>query len=101
VNLPMDAALRAQVLRVIAAYKTKQVRFAVPLGNEELLAAQMEAVSGMIASYDNHEMSPTLQKKIFRTLKTFRKRFPVAAQEVQSEQYDTRSTREGGHERLD
>jgi hypothetical protein len=69
----MDSELRAQTLRVIEAYKTKKSTNAGASTREiwadEVVPAMMKSMSEFIVAYDNNELSPTLQRELFRNMK--------------------------------
>lgn len=74
-KLPMDANLRTQCLRVIESYKattnTKPEGSVPDIWADEVRPALMKSISDLIAAYDNHELSPTLQRKLFTMMRKF------------------------------
>lgn len=77
----MDSELRAQTLRVIEAYKTK---ISTNVGGspreiwaDEVVPAMMKSMSEFIVAYDNNELSPTLQRGLFKNMKKLVANYPV------------------------
>jgi hypothetical protein len=79
-KLPMDPELRAHALRIIESYKTKTSTnvggSAGDIWADELVPAMMNAISRLIVAYDNNELSPTLQRKLFRMMKRIVAKYP-------------------------
>jgi hypothetical protein len=77
----MDSELRAQTLRVIEAYKTrKSTNVGKSTGDiwaKEVVPAMMESMSRFIVAYDNNELSPTLQRELFREMKKLVAKYSV------------------------
>jgi hypothetical protein len=80
-RLAMDSELRARALQVVEAYNTgKSAKVEGPVAekwNYEVVPAMMKSMSRFIVAYDNNELSPTLQRKLFKIMKVIVASYPV------------------------